>query len=54
VIGDGVDQRVHVTSGHVGDESVPPVRKEFAGDDPLVFRPALLVGLGVARKVGIS
>ena len=32
-------------------EPVAPVRKEFAGDDPLVFRPALLVGLGVAREV---
>ena len=31
--GSGVDQRVHVASGHVGDEPVPPVRKEFAGDD---------------------
>ena len=51
VVGDGVDQRVHVASGHVGDEPVAPVRKEFAGDDPLVFRPALLVGLGVAREI---
>ena len=51
VVGDGGDQRVHVASGHVGDESVPLVRKEFAGDDPLVFRPALLVGLGVVREV---
>ena len=54
VVGDGVDQRVHVASGHVGDEPVAPVREELACDDALVFRPALLVGLGVAREVLIG
>ncbi len=54
VVGDGVDQRVHVASGHVGDEPVAPVREQLAGDDALVFRPALLVGFGVAREVLIG
>ena len=54
VVGDGGDQRVHVASGHVGDESVAPVREELACDDALVFRPALLVGFGVAREVLIG